>query len=288
MGGLRAVRVGDGGVELVDDWVLWMQARGMAKRTIKDRVDLVGRVCKASDVSPDVLTSREIMTYLARAEIGQSTRANYHVALSAWFRWLIEQGHRADNPMIRIPRPKIPRRRPRPSKSDHLVALLGSRMHRRTRTMILLAMYQGLRVHEIAKIRGDHLDLLGGRLYVNGKGGVDEWLPLHPRIELEAHGYPVKGYWFPAYDCDPQRPRPVKAKSVSRVIAEAMKRAGIPGSAHNLRHWFGTQLVRNGVDLRTAQTLLRHASLANTQIYTEIDEDQRTAGIGLLPDVDGP
>jgi site-specific recombinase XerD len=262
-----------------------MQAQGMARRTIRDRPMMVNRVAKASDVSPHVLTSRQILTYLARSGISQSTRANYHVALSAWCRWLVEHGHRGDNPMTEVPRPKIPRRRPRPVETAHIERLLASRMHRRTRTMILLAAFQGLRVHEIAKIRGEDVDQLGARLYVVGKGGVDEWLPLHPRIAREAAGYPGKGYWFTTYvgNADHRTVGPVLAASVSRIVSIAMTRAGVPGTAHGLRHWYGTQLVRNGADLRTAQTLLRHASLATTAIYVAVGEDRRVEAIGRLP-----
>lgn len=286
-GGLRSVRSGqDSGAELLEDWVLWMQARGMSARTIDDRPRTVLRVAKASDMAPDVLTSRALMTYLARSKVSPSSRANYHVTLSAWFRWLVEAGHRSDNPMSKVPRPKIPRRRPRPVETAHLQKLLASRMHRRTKTMILLAAFAGLRVHEIAKIRGEDIDQLGARLYVLGKGGVDEWLPLHPRLASEAKGYPRRGYWFTTYVGNGARAEHVLAASVSRIVSIAMERAGVPGSAHSLRHWYGTQLVRSGADLRTAQTLLRHASLATTQIYTQVGEDRRAEAVDRLPDVD--
>lgn len=286
---------GDGRDELVEDWVLWMQARGMAKRTVHERPQMVGRVAEASDVSPHDLTSRQILTYLARSGASQATRANYHVALTAWCKWLVEHGHREDDPMAQVPRPKIPRRRPRPVETAHLEQLLASRMHRRTRTMILLAAFQGLRVHEIAKIRGEDVDLVGKRLYVVGKGGVDEWLPLHPRIAAEAVGYPRRGYWFTTYVGNLERGDdrrrtvgPILPASVSSIMSIAMARAGVPGSAHALRHWYGTQLVRAGADLRTAQTLLRHASLATTAIYVGVGEDRRVEAIGRLPDIDGP
>jgi integrase/recombinase XerD len=282
MAGLHAVHSGD--EDLLDDWVLWMQARGMAKRTIHERPMMVERVAKASNVAAHVLSSRQILTYLGRSGVGQSTRANYHVALAAWFKWLVEQELREDNPMTRIPRPKIPRRRPRPIETAHLEKLLASRMHRRTRTMILLAAFAGLRVHEIAKIRGEDIDQLGKRLYVVGKGGVDEWLPLHPRIAEEAMGYPRRGYWFTTYTGNHDHEAgPVLPASVSSIVSIAMARAGIPGTAHALRHWYGTQLVRAGADLRTAQTLLRHASLATTQIYVAVGEDRRSEAINRLP-----
>jgi integrase/recombinase XerD len=285
----RTIHVEPREPDVVEDWVLWMRARGLSKRTVLERARMIQRVAEASNVSPDVLSSRQLLTYLARSGVGQSTRANYHVALSAWCRWLVEQGVRSDNPMATVPRPKIPRRRPRPIETAHLEQLLASRMHRRTRTMIILAAFAGLRVHEVAKIRGEDIDQMGKRLYVIGKGGVDEWLPLHPLIAREARGYPRKGYWFTTYtgNADSRTVGPVLAASVSSIVSIAMSRAGIPGTAHSLRHWYGTELVRSGADLRTTQTLLRHASLQTTAIYVAVGEDRRAEAIGRLPELRG-
>jgi len=61
-----------------------------------------------------------------------------------------------------------------------------------------------------------------------------------------------------------------------------MVRAGIPGSAHCLRHWFGTALLEAGVDLRTVQELMRHQSLTSTEIYTRVTDARRAAGIDRL------
>jgi integrase/recombinase XerD len=61
-------------------------------------------------------------------------------------------------------------------------------------------------------------------------------------------------------------------------------RAGVPGTPHALRHWFGTGLLAGGADLRTVQECLRHQSVATTQIYTRAPDDRRHEAIaGLDP-----
>lgn len=272
----------------LDDWMLWMRSEGLSERTCRERIQQITRVADYAGANPDELTDRQVVTYLARAKISQSTRAHYDVDLRAWFKWLIQRDLRTDDPMAKLKRPRVPRRRARPIETEHLTKLLASRMHARTKTMMLLCAYQGLRVHEVAKIRGEDVDLLGKRLYVVGKGGVDEWLPLHPKIAWEARLYFRRGWWFPTHIGNRASDTgPILARSVSDIISLAMARAGVPGTAHSLRHWYGTELVRSGADLRVTQDLMRHASLQTTQIYVATSDDRRAEAIARLPEVDG-
>jgi integrase/recombinase XerD len=62
-----------------------------------------------------------------------------------------------------------------------------------------------------------------------------------------------------------------------------MRRAGVGGTPHQLRHSFGTNALRVAGDVRVAQELLRHASLATTQLYTAVDDTARRAAIHALP-----
>ncbi|UXA09378.1 tyrosine-type recombinase/integrase [Mycobacterium sp. SMC-2] len=175
----------------------------------------------------------------------------------------------------------MPKSTPRPVSDAQLRALLATRMRRKTRVMILLAALAGLRVHEIAKIRGEDIDLQARTLRVTGKGNRTETLPLHPLLVQAAESMPRRGWWFMG---NSRRPgQPIERRSVSEVIQMAMQRAGIPGgTAHQLRHWYGTKLVADGTDLRTAQTLLRHANLNTTAIYTQVVDGKRTEAIDRL------
>lgn len=145
--------------------------------------------------------------------------------------------------------------------------------------MILLAAFAGLRVHEIAKLKGEHLDLVDRRITIHGKGGVTATLPLHHRIVEHAYSaqMPRTGFWFPGNDRGHQR-----RESVGQTIKDVMVRAGVLGSAHWIRHWFGSELLANGADLRVVQELMRHASVASTQIYTSVTDQRRAAGIDSL------
>ncbi len=179
--------------------------------------------------------------------------------------------------MVMISKPKRPRSIPHPVSNHDLQRLLAVRAHRRTKAMILLAAFQGLRAHEIAKIKGEHLDLIERKMTVTGKGNVTAVLPLHHRVIEIAYQMPRRGYWFPGKDHGHQR-----RESVCGTLKDAMIRAGVVGSGHWLRHWFGTALLESGVDLRTVQTLMRHQDLTSTAIYTRVSDQRQAEGIERL------
>ncbi|CED92446.1 tyrosine-type recombinase/integrase [Actinomyces succiniciruminis] len=262
----------------VDAWVLAMRARGLAPRTVTERARVIRQAAQTAATSPDELAPADIERFLARAST-PGTRYTYYAVLRAWHRWLVRTGRRTDDPTEAVERPRMPAGRPRPISRAQLDRLLAMRLRPDTRTKILLAAYQGLRVHEIAKIRGEDIDTGAGTLTVAGKGGRVDTLPLHPRIAAEARQRPGEGYWFPS----PYRAgESITGKSVGDVISAALHRAGIRASAHQLRHTFATQLLAAGVDSRVVQVLMRHASLATTARYLGVSPEQQHAAIGTL------
>ncbi len=263
----------------IASWQLYMQARGFAPRTVRDRARILRLAGRRAGETPLTMTTDGCAGFLASVE-SQNTRRIYYVTIKGWQSWLTETGRREDDPMKHLPAPKAHRGEPRPITVPQLQTLLGTRMHRRGRAMILLAAYQGLRVHEVAKIRGEDVDLEAGTLRVTGKGGTAATLPIHPLIAALAVDYPRRGYWFTAYTG--ARPH-VRGQSVSATIGKAMRRAGVPGTPHALRHWYGTELVRGGADLRTVQSLMRHADLNTTAIYTQVADTSRFAAVLRLP-----
>ena len=143
---------------------------------------------------------------------------------------------------------------------------------------VLLAAYEGMRVHEIAKVRGE--DFAGGEVRITGKGSVSSTVPLHPHVAALVERMPRAGYWFPSDSPEGH----VSRVSVSLAIGRAMKRAGVTGTPHGLRHHFGTQVLRaSGGDLRTTQRALRHASPATTAIYTQVADEALFRAIGGIP-----
>lgn len=268
-------------------WVTEMTGAGCSERTIREWVQIVTRAARYTGREPEEMASTEISAWLAslRGRDGgparAGTKAAYVVALRAWHLWLVRHNVRPDNPMDKLARIRVPRREPRPSTERDLERLLQSRMRARTRVMIHLAVYQGLRVHEVAKVRGEDFDLANGRMRVVGKGGVEAEIALHDVVARDAEVMPERGWWFPST----KGTGPVRRDSVSTVISHAMRRAGVRGTAHRLRHWYGTTLVETGTDVRVAQTLMRHGNLATTALYVKVNAHQQRDAVDRLPTV---
>lgn len=263
---------------LVTQWGVWQKAQHLSDRTISARQLTVNRLARTCD--PDTATAEQIAAFLSDMDVGRWATATYFAHLRAWFRWLNRTGQRDDNPLLKLDAPHPPRCTPRPVTDRELTAILhAANGRRRSRMMVLLAAYQGLRAHEIAKIRGEDVNLSDRLLRVVGKGDSDYELPLHELVAREALRFPRSGWWFPSY-LNPGQP--LCRQSVSQTVGDAFDRAGVNGGCHRLRHWYATSLLRNGANIRVVQELMRHASIQSTQIYTQVEMAQQRAAIDGL------
>jgi len=268
----------DGGLPPLVSWEIFMRGAGRSERTIRDGVLTMKRLERHAGRPCDQLTAFDVSRFLADLTLKPRSRSAYFGSISAFYKWFGANG--GVNITADMPYPRSPKGVPRPVSDAGLQRLLTMRMHHRTRVMILLAALAGLRVHEIAKVRGEDIDMDTRLLRVTGKGGRTDTVPLHPLLMDEATRMPQRGWWFPG---NARRPGAhIHPKSVSDIIGQAMRRAGVVGTPHSLRHWYGTNLVASGADLRTTQTLLRHSNLQTTAIYVQVSDERRVEAINRL------
>ncbi|WP_167735617.1 tyrosine-type recombinase/integrase [Rhodococcus sp. 1R11] len=265
----------------VDDWKLWQFAARKSPKTISERIRLITQFGNEAQLQPASATSMQIMEWLAsHTEWSDGSHVTYFSYLGAWYKWLQIQDHRLDNPMIKLGTPLQPDREPHPTSDRGLLDLLTSRIHHKTRGMILLGALQGFRVGMICKVRGEDVDLSVPNIRSTGKRKKQRTYPLHPLVYEFALTMPERGWWFPANSKLPGEH--VLPGSVTDVISRAMRRAGVAGTAHSLRHWTGTTLLDEGADLLTVKELLGHASVSSTQIYTKIPDRRRIEAVHTL------
>lgn len=232
--------------------------------------------------------------------LSKATRARRLSAIRQLYRFAHEEGWRDENPALRIKGPGAAQRLPQSLSHDEVDRLLeAARTQGRTEaerlrnTALMELLYAtGMRVSElvelpVASARGEPRMIL-----VKGKGGKERMVPLSPpaRAALAAWlvlrdaeeaaarkaGKTASRYLFPSAGADGHLTR----QHFYLLIKSIAVQAGVDPSKvtpHTLRHAFATHLLAGGADLRVIQTLLGHADVATTEIYTHVlDEHLKT------------
>lgn len=268
--------------DLLEAFADYQRSGNRAKRTIKTRASILRSFARRQETTLLEANVFHLRRDIGRDGIAASTKASTRSVFLAFYAFVHGEGLRDDNPALRLPIVKVPPHRPRPYTQEQIDRLLSTGAYKRTRAMILLAAYQGLRASEIAAVHSDQVDLESGTLKVLGKGGRTDYLPLHPVIR-EVAPTMLEGWWFPARRGAAGH---IRGQSVSDQLRHARNRAGIVDkklTGHSLRHAFGTELVRGGANIRAVQELMRHSSLQTTQRYTEVLDNDRIEALSVLP-----
>ncbi len=210
-------------------------------------------------------------------------------AVRAFFKYL---DHQLDKPNARIQMvkaPKRPQRLPRPVSQEIAKNLLKEVENQdvepwiaaRDAAMVALMYGAGLRISEALSLTDADVPARD-ILRIQGKGNKVRLVPLIPAVRDALNVYYEKRPFL----SDEEGPlfRGVKGKKLNpRIIQKLIEKLrismGLPDTAtpHALRHSFATHLLANGADLRSIQTLLGHASLSSTQIYTGVEADRLKA-----------
>ena len=256
--------------------------RGAAANTLSAyRRDLEGAEAAIGDLAS---ASRESLAKLANrwADLAPSTVARKASALRQFYGFLLDEGWREDDPSPALPRPTT--RRPLPKILSHgEVEALFARAELeaesdRPPALRLLALLEllygsGLRASELVGLPLGAVPRDAPLLTVTGKGSQQRMVPVSRRASQ------ALSRWLSVRPSGGRYLFPSRAKHLTRVrlfqlLKDLAVRAGIDPakvSPHVLRHAFATHLLEGGADLRVLQTLLGHADIATTQIYTHVD-----------------
>lgn len=262
--------------ELLAKWRTWMIAQSLSEKTIDERIRVVEQFHAATGTQYSSATADDVAVWLAGRPTS-ATRRSYWSKLHSWFLWLIRTDNRLDDPMVKVPAPKVPPHNPRPIPTTYVRQVLALNLRPRTRSYLILGLFAGLRVSEIARTHSRQFDLDERTMTVQGKGGRVDTVPIHPVVWREA-GLHGPGFWFPT-----GTRQHVEGKSIAVVIQRAFSKVGYQCTAHQLRHTFATQLLAHGADSRVVQTLMRHASLETTARYMGVSVEMERKALHLLP-----
>jgi len=257
-----------------------MRFRRLSPRTYVEQPLTVRRIARELGVDATCFSAANLQAWFIASDVSPASTATYYAAVRAWSLWLVRQGIRPDNPTDLMDSPRVPRSTVKPITTDQLMRLIDSDITPGSRAKIILGAYAGLRVSEIAQVRGSDFDLSANLLTVRGKGGVVDTVPMHSAVRGLTEHWGTQGYWFPS----PTRRGHVLGNSVSTVLGNAMKRSGIYGGhPHQLRHWLATELTAFGVPTRVVQVIMRHANLATTARYIQVADRSQQQAIALIP-----
>lgn len=248
----------------------------------------------------DTAERADIENYLISCDeegLSRATRARRLSAIKQLYRFAFEEGWRDTNPAQQIKGPSREKRLPKTLTEAEVDALLNTARtigrspteQLRTTCLMELLYATGMRVSElvalpVAAVRGDPQLIL-----VRGKGGKERmvplspparaalaaWLPVRDEIEDAAQkkGRTPSRFLFPSRSKSGHMTR----QSFFLLLKNVARTAGLSTdlvTPHTLRHAFATHLLARGADLRSIQTLLGHANVATTEIYTHVLDER--------------
>jgi integrase/recombinase XerD len=219
-----------------------------------------------------------------------STQARKLSALRQFYGFLYAEGIRTDDPTSTLAAPRATRPLPKILSGGDLDAMLAAAAQDRTPeglrlTLIVEMLYGGgLRVSELAGMKLAQVKTQEGFIRVTGKGGKERLSPLNTSAREALDAYlPVREKFVPKHDKANRylfASRGAEGYLTRRRFHQLLKALALTAglepakvSPHVLRHAFATHLVEGGADLRSVQTLLGHADIATTQIYTHVARD---------------
>jgi len=233
---------------------------------------------------------------LAARGMAPSTQARKLSAVRRFFRFLFQEGDRKDDPTARLDGPSPEREVPDVLSREEVARLIAAcEPDKRLKCLVELLYGAGLRASELVTLRVGNLprrkagQWMSADIIIRGKGGKDrlcplgraalialaEWLdvreaslPDNPLLRSKA-----EGFVFPSRGKEGHLTR----RRLGQMLEELASKAGIRSERvypHALRHAYATHLLQGGADLRVVQTLLGHADIATTQIYTHVLTDE--------------
>lgn len=279
--------------------------RGMSPHTLRAYLADVRQLTlhTGSGVSPAAVDADQVRGWLASLSRRRSasTRGRKLASVRSFFRWLVREGVRGDDPTAGIPMPKLEKRLPRPLSIDDCAQLAGTERRAsrrpapeggararadhwlalRDRALVELLYGTGIRIGELVALDVRDLELRAREVRVMGKGGKERIVPIPERarealsawLAVRRHAGVLREPLF--ISLRPRKedaPRRLAAREARRVLDERARGADLGEHVHphRLRHSYATHLLDMGADLREIQELLGHASLSTTQKYTAV------------------
>lgn len=230
--------------------------------------------------------SAELSQYLRTlrtAGLSAASVAQHLSAVRGFYRFLVREGRLRRDPTEDLESPRRPRRLPRTLSPQEVTALVEAPDTRgpdgiRDRALLELLYATGMRASECCTLRIEDVNLSAGYVVPTGKGSRQRLVPVGAQALFWIRRYLKEARPAIVKRRDPgtlfvnRRGGRLSRQGLWGIIKKAAQRAGVRRlvSPHTLRHSFASHLLERGADLRSVQTMLGHADISTTQIYTHL------------------
>jgi len=273
---------------LIDQYLNYIKVeKGLSKNSISSySTDLVQFSTVVKDREAPTIVKNDIVQYIENLNslgISRSSLARKIVAVRNFFRYLLSENLVKDNPLATIETPKASKKLPDTLSVENVLSLLekpDTKTHigLRDRAMLEILYGSGLRASELISLKLDSVNLNVGYIQAMGKGSKQRIVPLGDSGQSWVKRYMEEGrlkflgnreseYLFIS-----RLAKPISRQQLWNLIKKYALLANIAKklTPHTLRHSFATHLLERGADLRSVQTMLGHADISTTQIYTHV------------------
>ena len=276
----------------LDDYIQHLRVeRGLSRHTVDayaaDLVKLADWL-EAERVVLDEVDEALVAGFLvslSQRGLSARTQARALSSTRGFFRFLVQEQRHPHDPTELLEGPRMLAKLPDILNRDEVLRLLqapaGEKPNRvRDRAMLHTMYAAGLRVSELVNLDLGDVNLEEGFVAVLGKGSKRRIVPVgaHARVAMGEYLSTVRGKWArpSSRECFvTARGKAMTRQGFWAIVKKYARAAGItkPMSPHKLRHSFATHLLSGGADLRSVQTMLGHADISTTQIYTHVTGD---------------
>lgn len=243
------------------------------------------------NVGPLEITYENIQEYLfqlSKKKFSERTQARWISSIKAFFKYLLDDEVRSDNPATLLEGPKLGLYLPDTLSFDDVDKIINAidisnDLGKRNKCMIEVLYGCGLRVSELIELKISNINFKELYLKVEGKGDKTRYVPLAKFTAKLIKEYisEVRSKYKINKKCEDILFLNSRGSAMSRVIVfiiikELTEKAGINKkiSPHTFRHSFATHLLQNGADLRYIQEMLGHSSITTTEIYTHLKNEE--------------
>lgn len=289
---------------LIKKFIIAKTVKGCTKRTIEyysstipKFIEMIGKTI--DDVTPDDIRRYEAVR-LIKDKVTKTTVANEIRNLSSFFTWLRNEEYITRNPMIRVDRIKVEKKKMEALTEIEIEKLRSHAKDEREKVIIEVLLSTGCRVSEFANIKIS--DIENNRILVRGKGEKERYVYLNAKSIIAIEEYLAKRndknpYLLPKMvGVDKVEKRGMSQKeyhktwedqrnvledghldisSISAITRRLAKRAGVEqANPHKFRRTCATLALRRGMPLLQVSKMLGHESVETTQIYLDLNEDE--------------